>query len=104
MRYTIFMTTEEKANLIKSNSEEILTEEELVWLFNQKMPLNHYIGFEISGKVHLGTGLITMRMIKILQQADIETSCLLANWHSYINRKLGGDMKTITTMARDYFQ
>ena len=60
------MTTEEKLRLITRNLEETLTEEELKKLIESGTPLKHYIGFEISGKVHLGTGLATLLKIKVL--------------------------------------
>ena len=44
------MNTEEKLRLIKQNTEEILTEDSLKSLIESGTPLNHYIGFEVSGK------------------------------------------------------
>ncbi|MFQ5452413.1 MAG: tyrosine--tRNA ligase [Candidatus Paceibacterota bacterium] len=89
---------------INQTVEEILTEEELKAKLSSKKPLKHYIGFEISGKVHVGQGLMAMRAIKSLQEAGVETTCFLADWHSYINRKLGGDMATIRVVAKSYFK
>ena len=57
------MTTEERTNLITRNLEEVLTEEELKSLVESGQALRHYIGFEISGKVHLGTGFASMLKI-----------------------------------------
>ncbi|TSC87452.1 MAG: tyrosyl-tRNA synthetase [Microgenomates group bacterium Gr01-1014_7] len=65
------MTSDDKFNLITRNLEEVLTEQELKQLIESGTPLKHYIGFEISGKVHLGTGLATMRIIKNLQEACV---------------------------------
>lgn len=89
---------------IKATTEEILVEEELSSLLENADQLRHYIGFEISGKVHLGTGLMAMRVIKELQEAGVHTTCFLADWHSYINKKLGGDMDTIREIAISYFK
>ena len=74
--YNQLMTAEEKFKLITRNLEEVLTEEELKTLIESGTPLKHYIGFEISGKVHLGTGLATMLKIKDLQEAGVETTIL----------------------------
>ena len=98
------MTTEEKFNLITRNLEEVLTEEELKDLIECCSPLRHYQGFEISGKVHLGTGLYSMLKIRDLQKAGIETTVLLADWHTWLNKKLDGTLATATRMARSYFE
>ncbi|EKD85512.1 MAG: hypothetical protein ACD_38C00009G0002, partial [uncultured bacterium] len=98
------MITEEKINLITRNLEEVLTEEELKALVESNQPLKHYQGFEISGKVHLGTGFASMLKIKDLQEAGVKTTILLADWHTWLNKKLDGTLETATKMARDYFE
>ena len=57
------MDTKEKIALISRNCQEILTEVDLKNLIESGTELKHYIGFEISGMVHLGTGLISMGKI-----------------------------------------
>lgn len=94
----------EKINLIKRSTEEILTEDDLKLYIETGVPLNHYIGFEISGKVHLGTGLICMAKIKDFIDAGVNCSIFLADWHSWINDKLGGDMDKIRKVAVGYFK
>lgn len=98
------MTTEEKIKLITRNLDECLTEDELRELIESGTPLKHYMGFEISGKVHLGTGLASMLKIKELQQAGVETTILLADWHTWLNKKLDGTLETATKMGRAYFE
>lgn len=98
------MTTDEKFNLITRNLEEVLTPEELKSLIESKIPLKHYMGFEISGKVHLGTGILTMMIVKNLQEAGVKTNIFLADWHTWLNRKLDGTLETATKMARSYFE
>lgn len=88
------MTNEEKFNLITRNLDETLTDEELKSLINANKPLIHYIGFEISGRVHIGTGLATMNKIRDLQKAGVTTKILLADWHTWLNRKLDGTLET----------
>ena len=97
------MTTDERFNLITRNLEETLTEEELKHLLDSDTPLKHYIGFEISGKVHLGTGLATLLKIKDLHDAGAQTVIWLADWHGWINNKLDGTLETANRMAREYF-
>lgn len=98
------MTNEEKFNLITRNLEEVLTPEELKSLLESGILLRHYIGFEISGKVHLGTGLATLLKVKDLHEAGAETIIWLADWHGWINNKLDGKLETSQTMARSYFE
>lgn len=98
------MTNEEKFNLITRNLEEILTPEELKQLIESNTPLRHYIGFEISGKVHLGTGLASLLKVKDLHKAGAETIIWLADWHGWINNKLDGNLETSQKMARTYFE
>lgn len=88
---------------ITRNLEEVLTREDLERLVATNTPLRHYIGFEISGKIHLGTGLVCMGKIKDFVDAGAECTIFLADWHTWINDKLGGDPQTIRRMATAYF-
>ncbi len=98
-------SAENKLGLIKrSPTEEILTEEKLVEYLNSGVKLNHYIGFEISGMVHLGTGLVGMQKVSDLQEAGVNTSLFLADYHTSINNKLGGDLENIRKIAVGYFK
>lgn len=98
------MTNEERFALITKNLEEVLTDEELRQLIESGTPLKHYIGFEISGKVHLGTGLATLQKVKEIHEAGAETIIWLADWHGWINNKLDGTLETSQKMARQYFE
>lgn len=98
------MNTEERLNLIKHNLEEVMTEEDLIKMLDSGQKLKHYIGFEISGKPHLGHGLVCMSKVKDLVDAGVECSIFLADWHSWINDKLGGDMEVIQKVAATYFK
>jgi tyrosyl-tRNA synthetase len=95
---------QKKFDLIKKNTEEILTEEDLLKLLKENEPLKHYIGFEISGKIHIGTGLMCMSKVKDFMDAGVDCSIFLADWHSWINDKLGGNMDTIQKVAVGYFK
>lgn len=98
------MEFEEKFELIKKNTEEILGEDELKEMLRKGESLKHYIGFEISGKIHLGTGLMCMSKVKDFMDAGIDCSIFLADWHSWINDKLGGNLETIKRIAVRYFK
>lgn len=98
------MDLQQKLNLIKRNTEEIITEKDLVEVLEKNLPLKHYIGFEISGKIHLGTGLASMSKVKDFMEAGAEVSIFLADWHTWINDKLGGDREKIKQVAVNYFK
>ncbi len=97
------MTTDEKIKLITRNLEEVLTEEELKSLIESGTPLKHYIGLEISGKAHVGW-IFMMKIIKDLQDAGVETQVLLADWHTWLNKKLDGSLETAKRLAKEYFE
>src|SRR3989338_6648281 len=98
------MNQEEKLKLIKRNTEEIIGEEDLLNLLKSGQKLKHYIGFEISVKPHLGHGLVCMSKVKDLVDAGVDCSIFLADYHSWINDKLGGDMDVIQKVAVNYFK
>src|SRR3990172_9253900 len=81
------MNTEEKLELIKRNTEEIVTEEELKNLLKKKKP-RVYCGYEPNGPVHLGH-FVTITKLIDLQKAGFEVVILLADLHALLNRKGG---------------
>ncbi len=89
---------------ITRNLEEVLTRQDLEDLVASGVPLKHYIGFEISGKIHLGQGMLCMAKVKDFVDAGVDCTIFLADWHTWINDKLGGDMPTIRRVAVGYFQ
>ena len=96
---------ESKIELVRRKPmEEIVTEEDLRAIFQNYSHPKHYIGFEISGMVHLGTGLCTAIKLKDFIEAGIKPTVFLADYHSYINQKLGGDLDKIREVAKGYFK
>jgi len=98
------MDIKAKLDLIKKNTEEIIGEPGLRELLKKKEKLRHYIGFEISGKIHLGTGLMSMLKIKDFTDAGVDCRVFLADWHTWINDKLGGNPEIIKKVAVGYFK
>lgn len=98
------MTTEEKMKLITRNCQEVLTEDDLKKLIESGKPINHYIGFEISGLVHLGTGLMSMGKIADFLKAGINCKIFLADFHSFLNNKLEGKWEDIRWASDNYFK
>ena len=83
--------------MIKRNTVEIISEEELKELL-KKDEKSAYIGFEPSGKIHLGHYLQIKKMID-LQNAGFDITILLADLHAYLNQK--GELNEIREIG-DY--
>jgi len=83
----------EKLERLTSNTEEVVTIEELKTVLNKPNP-KAYIGFEPSGVVHLGWKICTNK-IKDFLSCGFDFTVLFADWHAYINDKLGGDIEKI---------
>ncbi len=99
------MDTATKFDLIMAPpTEEVLTEGDVKSALDIGLPLKHYIGFEISGLMHLGTGLVTAMKIADLQKAGVDCSIFLADYHAWINDKLGGDLDLIKKTAVNYYK
>ncbi len=88
------MDAESKFELATRNAMEVVTAEELRNLFDTKSKPTAYIGYEPSGFVHTGQ-LITSAKILDLQNAGVEVTIFLADWHALINDKVGGKMENI---------
>ncbi len=71
---------------------------------NSGTTINHYIGFEISGLVHVGTGIMTALKVKALTDAGVKCHIWLANFHTYLNGKLDGKLETIEKVRKEYFE
>jgi tyrosyl-tRNA synthetase len=94
---------ETKVDLIKRPpTEEILVEDELRQLLQTNEHPGHYIGFEISGLLHLGNLIISGFKINDLMKAGVKCQVYLADWHSFINDKFGGDWDKILMAAKYY--
>ena len=93
----------EKVKLIqRPPTEEVVTQEELIELFKTNSSPNHYIGLEISGFLHLGSLISTGFKINDFVKAGIKCKIFLADWHTLINDKLGGDWETIAKVSKYY--
>ena len=93
------MTVEERLALIKRNTMEVVSEEELRTVLETKEQPLAYIGFEPSGIVHMGWALVTAK-IKDLCDAGFKVIILWADWHASINDKVGGNLDNIRAVAR----
>ncbi|MDC0210930.1 tyrosine--tRNA ligase [Candidatus Nitrosopelagicus sp.] len=98
------MDVAEKVELIKRppTKEIVKDEAELIELLNTNSKPKHYIGLEISGFLHLGSLISTGFKINDFMKAGIDCTVFLADWHTLINDKLGGNLETISKVSKYY--
>ena len=78
------MNTEEKINLIKRNTQEILTEEELRKLIETKEQPVVYLGTSITGRPHIGYFTWAQKLNDFLT-AGFKVKVLLADLHGALD-------------------
>jgi tyrosyl-tRNA synthetase len=88
--------------VMKPPTEEILTEEDLKHLLQTNDKPGHYVGYEISGFLHIGSLILAGTKINDLIKAGFKAQVYLATWHSIINNKLGSDEERIRKAAKYY--
>lgn len=89
------MDVESRVEIIKGLAYEIITEKELMELFETKTKPKAYDGFEPSGLAHLPAGIYRPLFINEIHKANVEFHLLLADSFAWINNKLGGDIESI---------
>lgn len=98
------MDVETKLELLtKSPIEEVITPEELRGLLETKDHPVAYDGFEPSGVAHIATGLLKTIILKRYIKAGVKFKLFIADWHAWINGKMGGDLERIKEVGK-YFQ
>ncbi|HII04198.1 MAG TPA: tyrosine--tRNA ligase, partial [Candidatus Nitrosotenuis sp.] len=83
-------------------TQEVVTNDELTNLFQTNSKPRHYIGLEISGFLHLGSLISTGFKINDFIKAGVDCNVFLADWHTLINDKLGGNWETISKVSHYY--
>ncbi len=78
------MTIEKRFDLIKRNTEEILTEEELLDLLKTKKEPAVYLGYAPTGRPHIGYMIPAMK-IKDFVKAGLKVKILLADIHAHLD-------------------
>jgi tyrosyl-tRNA synthetase len=81
---------------ITRNVEEIITLEELKELIEEKRDPSVYVGYEPSGKIHLGH-MVTVNKLIDLKEEGFQVTVLLADLHAYLNEK--GTMEEVREIA-----
>lgn len=96
------MSIDEKIGIIKGFAEEIITEEELMSLFEKKKNPIAYDGFEPSGQIHIAQGLMRAITVNKLTSTGIRFRFWVADWFAMLNNKFGGDLEKIKIVG-EYF-
>ena len=97
------MNLEQRLSLIREVGEEIITEQELVQLLEKNKKLIAYDGFEPSGRIHIAQGILRAININKMLKAHCRFKLLIADWHAWANKKLGGELSNIQ-LAGEYMQ
>jgi len=97
------MDLEQRFELVSRSAEEVITEDELKQVLKTTSSPKAYWGFEPSGGMHIGTGLVCGGKIKDMIEAGCDFTIFLADWHAWINNKLGGNMENIR-LCGEYFK
>jgi len=77
----------DKVELIKRNCTEVINEDKIE-KFRKKGIV--YCGYECSGEIHLGHFVTIIKLLD-LQKAGIKVKVLLADWHTWLNKKGDSD-------------
>jgi tyrosyl-tRNA synthetase len=94
----------DKIDLLKRNVAEIVKEEELIQLLEEKKTPTVYTGYEPSGKIHLGH-LLTINKLIDFKDAGFKVIVLLADLNAYLNEKGSLDeIEEIAKMNKRYFE
>ncbi|HRY52442.1 MAG TPA: tyrosine--tRNA ligase [Candidatus Portnoybacteria bacterium] len=78
------MAEDQKLNLITRNTEEVLTNEELVELLKKKAEPVVYLGYAPTGRPHIGYMIPAMK-IKDFVNAGLKVKILLADLHAHLD-------------------
>lgn len=93
------MDLEEKLTVVKQNTAEVVTEDELQTLLSTNEHPVTYCGYEPSGPLHLGH-MITVTKLVDLERVGCRVKILLADLHALLNLK--GDESYIADQVRTW--
>ena len=94
----------ERLHLMVGNVEEVVGVEHLIQALQSGTShggdgvLRCYVGFEPSGKAHIGWKVLALQLRRMLD-ANANVMVFLADWHAWVNDKFNGDMGAIQTTA-----
>ena len=93
------MDLADRVERVVRNTEEVVTPEEVRSLLASNEHPHAYIGIEPSGSLTVAH-LILVRKVLDLADAGCDVTVFLADWHAWINDKLGGDLGRISAAGR----
>jgi len=97
------MDVETRLEMVTRGLQEIIVVDELRELLETKDHPRGYVGFEPSGLMHAGTGLIVGKKMRDYADAGFHFIIYLAEWHGWINNKMGGKLENLA-VAAEYFK
>ena len=95
-------TARERLHLMVESVEEVVGVEHLIDALHNGTShsgdgvLRCYVGFEPSGKAHIGWKVLALQLRRMLD-AKANVMIFLADWHAWVNDKFNGDMDAIKT-------
>jgi tyrosyl-tRNA synthetase len=98
------MDLETRLQLVQRDAEEVITHDEMKSILETNSRPRAYWGFEASGLMHIGMGLVCGKKILDMIEAGFDFTIFLADWHSWINNKLGGELENIKTCGEYFIQ
>ena len=93
------MDASTRISLITDAAQEVVGIEHLEARIADGGTIRAYVGFEPSGKAHVGWKVLATNLRRMLD-ADVNVRIFLADWHAWVNDKFGGDMDKIHTTAK----
>lgn len=78
------MDTAERTRLVSRFTQEVVTEEELSALFEERDSPTAYIGYAPTGEMHIGH-FTTMRKLADFIEAGLEVTVLVADLHAHLD-------------------
>ena len=93
------MDSETRLDLITGAAQEVVGVEHLESRIADAGTIRAYVGFEPSGKAHVGWKVLATNLRRMLD-ADVNILIFLADWHAWVNDKFGGDMDKIQTTGK----
>ncbi len=94
------MDISKRFELISQVGEEIISEQELKKLLQEKKHPIAYDGFEPSGKIHIAQGILRAINVNKLIKAGVKFKFWIADWFAWANNKMGGDLDKIQTVGK----
>lgn len=98
------LSVDERLRLIREVGEEIIDEEELRALLQEKESFIAYDGFEPSGRIHIAQAVLRAINVNRMTRAGAQFKMWVADWHAWANNKLGGDLEKIQTTGRYFIE